>query len=110
MLVEPNANEVVEEIPNADEEVEEIPRNASPPPDPTIPSMSEQNQVPKAGPFLLPTPPPHMRLNWRDDCACQQSGSFRNPKSRSRKRKKFDQRKKSPNVSPSSDELLIDLN
>ena len=66
--------------------------------------------VPRARPFLLPTPPAHMRLNWLDGCACQKFG-IPHHKPKRRRRKKNRGRKPPANSPPSSSEtLLIDLN
>ena len=95
-----------------DVEVEEFSREDSTSSD-TIPPASGTAMQFKPRPFLLPTPPPHLKINWLDGCACQQHGPpFQKPRPRSRKRKRAARsQKKTSDPSPSSnDELLIDLN
>ena len=56
-----------------DVEVEEIPRDDSTLSD-TIPPALRNTKQYKPRPFLLPTPPPHLKINWLDGCVCQQHG------------------------------------
>ena len=98
----PRENDTVQEI---DEEVEVIDNPSE------VPEPHQDQVAPPHRRFLLPTPPPHLKLSWIKECACQQFGI---PHQRSQKKRKRKPRakKSSQNAHPPtpSEELLIDLN
>ena len=88
--------------PLGDDVIEEIPN----------PPATEEHQQFKPRRFLLPTPPPHMRINWVEGCACQQVGPP--PRNQRKRRKRKTTRKKNtartPHDQQPCEDLLIDLN